>query len=87
MYPKTELPDLDDVLGHFWKNKIDRSVFIELNDEYLRELCLILRSRIKIHQLVQISTEPDPSYILFSYQSRQKTIHILVNLNNKKTEM
>lgn len=58
-YLKTELLDLDeDVLENFWKNKIDGSVFIELNNEYLKDLCPILGSFIKIRKLVQISTEP-----------------------------
>lgn len=44
------------------KNKIDGSVFIELNDKYLRELCPLLGSCIKIHKLVQMSTEPPTVY-------------------------
>ena len=57
-YLKTELLDLDEDVLEFLKNMIDGSVFIELNDDYLRKLYPILGSCIKIRKLVQISTEP-----------------------------
>lgn len=37
-------------------------MFIELNDKYLRELCPLLGSCIKIHKLVQMSKEPPTVY-------------------------
>ena len=54
-----KLPNFNkEVVEAFKKNKIDGTAFIELNDEYLRELCGVLGDRIKIKKLVQRSVEP-----------------------------
>ena len=59
VFLEDKLPNLDkEVVEAFKKNKIDGTAFIELNDEYLRELCEVLDDRIKIKKLVQSSVEP-----------------------------
>ena len=53
VFLREELPSLDeDIIETFRQNKIDRIAFIELNDEYLRELCPILGDRMKIKKIV-----------------------------------
>ena len=56
---REELPSLDeDDIKTFRQNKIDGIAFIELNDEYLRELCPVPGDRMKIKKIVQTFVEP-----------------------------
>lgn len=48
-YLKQEIPTLSqDVLRQLEEHKIDREVFLGLNDEYLREVAPLLGDRLKI---------------------------------------
>ena len=61
----TNIPEIDEaILDNFRKHKIDGSVFVQLTDEYLRELAPLLGDRLKIKRLVTLclNSNMDPIY-------------------------
>lgn len=58
------IPGIDeDIIENFKRHKIDSSVFIQLTDEYLRELAPLLGDRLKIKRAVsQCLIIQDPVY-------------------------
>ena len=58
-YLLTQIPDLDNtVLDNFRKHRIDGQVFLQLNDEYLREVTPLLGDRIKLKTVLAAVVEP-----------------------------
>lgn len=52
-YLQTEIPNLSqDVLRKMQEHKIDGDVFLELNDEHLREVAPLLGDRVKIKRVL-----------------------------------
>lgn len=54
VYLKKEIPSLsDDILDCVITHKIDGETFLELNDEYLKEIAPRLGDRLKLKKLIQ----------------------------------
>ena len=54
----TELPDLDcEVLDNINRHKIDGQTFLQLNDDYLKEIAPLLADRIKIKKVITAECE------------------------------
>ena len=52
-YLKQQIPlILEEIITAFKEHKIDGSAFVELNDEYLREVAPLLGDRLKIKRLI-----------------------------------
>ena len=52
-YVKEQIPSIsDEILERFKEHKIDGSVFLELNDEYLREIAPRLGDRLKLKRII-----------------------------------
>ena len=52
-YVKEQIPSIsDEILERFKEHEIDGSVFLELNDEYLREIAPRLGDRLKLKRII-----------------------------------
>ena len=52
-YMREQIPSIsDEILERFEEHKIDGSVFLELNDEYLREIAPRLGDRLKLKRII-----------------------------------
>lgn len=57
-YLQEELQGIDDVLDNIRKHKIDGQIFLQLNEEYLREVAPLLGDRIKLKMLITKARDP-----------------------------
>jgi hypothetical protein len=60
-YVKDQIPSIsDEVLERFKEHEIDGSVFLELNDEYLREIAPRLGDRLKLKRIITRALNSSP---------------------------
>lgn len=60
-YVKEQIPSIsDEILEKFEEHKIDGSVFLELNDEYLREIAPRLGDRLKLKRIIVKAQNSNP---------------------------
>ena len=60
-YVKEHIPSIsDEILENFKEHKIDGSVFLELNDEYLREMAPRLGDRLKLKGIITRALNSSP---------------------------
>ena len=61
-YLSTEITDIsEDVLSNFRMHKIDGNLFLQLNEEYLREIAPLVGDRMKLKKVLSVALEPFPA--------------------------
>ena len=65
-YLKQQIPNIsEEILVKVLEHKIDGGVFIELNDEYLREIAPLLGDRLKMRRAInKVLVDPNVSHII-----------------------
>ena len=76
-YIQEELQGIGDVLDNIRKHKIDGETFLQLNEEYLREVAPLLGDRIKLKTLItkarnplSVNVTPESNHLLIAVTTR-----------------
>ena len=81
-YLKEQIPFISEgILERFVEHKIDGEVFLQLNDEYLREMALLLEDRLKLKKIINKAlAESLVSHFLYYSRVISILVHITCSL-------